>query len=140
MITTLYFIIGALVIFGVGAVLALKSSRRDNLYLVSLVEDERRAASNATLEVTTLRADLKQARKGLQSVADLVGSSNYVGGLHLNGDAAPWDDLRSGGKYEEWLCDFDEALHAIPQQKTIELSSGPTPEQVKYREQTGINQ
>jgi hypothetical protein len=32
-----------------------------------------------------------------------------VYGLHLNGDGAPWDSLRTGGFFEEWLLDFDKA-------------------------------
>lgn len=47
---------------------------------------------------------------GIAAVADLIDNSTGVKGLHLNGDIAPWDELRSGGRFESWLVDFDEAL------------------------------
>ena len=48
--------------------------------------------------------------RGINAVADLIDNSTGVDGLHLNGDIAPWDELRTGGMFEEWLVDFDEAL------------------------------
>lgn len=50
---------------------------------------------------------------GIRAVNDLISSSHGVAGLHLNYDVAPWDELRSGGEYEEWLSDFDEALKLV---------------------------
>lgn len=47
---------------------------------------------------------------GINAVADLIDNSTGVDGLHLNGDIAPWNELRSGGRLESWLVDFDEAL------------------------------
>ena len=47
---------------------------------------------------------------GINAVADLIDNSTGVDGLHLNGDIAPWNELRSGGRFESWLVDFDEAL------------------------------
>lgn len=49
-------------------------------------------------------------RAGIQDVAVLIDNSDGVAGLHLNGDIARWGDLRTGGRYEEWLFIFDEAL------------------------------
>ena len=48
--------------------------------------------------------------RGINAAADLMDNSAGVDGLHLNGDIAPWDELRTGGMFEEWLVDFDEAL------------------------------
>ena len=48
--------------------------------------------------------------KGLHAVSSLMNESYGVTGLHLNGDVAPWSDLRSGGKYEGWLHEFDAAI------------------------------
>lgn len=47
---------------------------------------------------------------GINAVADLIDNSSGVDGLHLNGDIAPWNELRTGGRFEEWLVAFDEAL------------------------------
>ena len=47
---------------------------------------------------------------GINAVADLIDNSTGVEGLHLNGDIAPWNELRTGGRFESWLVDFDDAL------------------------------
>ena len=47
---------------------------------------------------------------GINAAANLMDNSSGVDGLHLNGDIAPWCELRAGGRFEEWLVDFDEAL------------------------------
>ena len=47
---------------------------------------------------------------GINAAANLMDNSTGVDGLHLNGDVAPWCDLRTGGMFEGWLVDFDEAL------------------------------
>jgi hypothetical protein len=57
--------------------------------------------------------ELAVARKGLDAVASLIAESHGVGGLHLNGDYATWDELRTGGRFEGWLADFDAALVAV---------------------------
>ncbi len=30
--------------------------------------------------------------------------------LQADPDLAPWSELRTGGRFEEWLIDFDKAL------------------------------
>ena len=59
-----------------------------------------------------LERELAVARKGLEAVESLMNESHGVGGLHLNGDFAPWSELRTGGRFEEWLIAFDDALNA----------------------------
>ena len=59
-----------------------------------------------------LERELAVARKGLEAIASLIDESNGIGGLHLNGDFAPWSELRTGGRFEEWLVAFDDALNA----------------------------
>jgi hypothetical protein len=54
--------------------------------------------------------EIARLRKGLKAVEDLINDSSGVAGLHLNGDLASWDELRAGGRFEEWLKEFDEAL------------------------------
>lgn len=43
------------------------------------------------------------------SVSCLIGSSEGVYGLHLNGDPAPWSELTEGGAFEDWLLSHSEA-------------------------------
>ena len=66
----------------------------------------------AERERDELRAEIAKLRCGLAAVEGLIADSHGVDGLHLNGDVAPWEELRSGGRYEGWLRDFDAALAA----------------------------
>jgi len=54
-------------------------------------------------------AEVERLRKGIAAISALIADSSGVYGLHLNGDPAPWDELLSGGRFEEWLADFDAA-------------------------------
>jgi hypothetical protein len=63
-------------------------------------------------ERDALRAEVEKLRKGLAAVEALISESKGVCGLHLNGDDAPWTELRTEGRFEEWLVDFDAALDA----------------------------
>ena len=47
--------------------------------------------------------------KGLRAVADLMGRSEGVIGLHLNGAVATWDELMQS----IWLEDFEAAMNAL---------------------------
>jgi hypothetical protein len=53
--------------------------------------------------------DAEILRKGVEAVSCLIDNSHGVSGLHLNGDDAPWAELREGGRFETWLLAFDEA-------------------------------
>jgi len=55
-------------------------------------------------------AEIERLRAGLRAVSDLIDESHGVAGLHRNGAVAPWGDLRTGGRYEEWLVSFDDAM------------------------------
>ena len=55
-----------------------------------------------------------RAEAGIHAVRDLIADSEGVAGLHLNGDMAPWDELRTGGRFEEWLKPFDDAIAGTP--------------------------
>jgi hypothetical protein len=55
-------------------------------------------------------AEVARLREALQAVASLIDESDGVAGLHRNGDIAPWSELRTGGRFEEWLAPFDAAL------------------------------
>jgi hypothetical protein len=57
-------------------------------------------------------ATIEKYKKGLDAVASPINNSEGVTGLHLNGDIAPWCDLQSGGYFEYWLMDFDDAIAA----------------------------
>lgn len=71
-------------------------------------------------ELDAARAERDALRKGIKAVEDLINDSSGVAGLHLNGDYASWESLRTGGHFEEWLIDFDNALAAIEKGETDE--------------------
>lgn len=52
-------------------------------------------------DVEYVRADL--VRELMVDIESLIMDSDGVVGLHLNGDVAPWEELLTGGRYEEWL-------------------------------------
>ena len=56
---------------------------------------------------------LKKLVEGLLAVEELINESGGVFGLHLNGDPSPWEQLISGGRFEDWLCKFDDALEIV---------------------------
>lgn len=58
--------------------------------------------------------ELAGVRKALRAVEGLMEESQGVYGLHLNGDTSPWSELRTGGRFEEWLAEFDAALGNAP--------------------------
>jgi len=60
--------------------------------------------------VKELEQDVTLKQKGLGAVASLINEPYGVSGLHLNGDIAPWSELQTGGRFEEWLHDFDAAI------------------------------
>jgi hypothetical protein len=55
-------------------------------------------------------AECARLREALAAVASLIDESDGVAGLHRNGDIATWGELRTGGRFEEWLAPFDAAL------------------------------
>ena len=70
-------------------------------------------------ELSSLRADkaalqrkVKELESVLNSVEVLMDESDGVCGLHFNGDNAPWSELLEGGRFEEWLIDFSQALNS----------------------------
>ena len=66
----------------------------------------------ASARIIRLEHELAFAREGLNAVSSLIDESTGVGGLHLNGDFAPWSELRTGGRFETWLAQFDASLNA----------------------------
>lgn len=58
--------------------------------------------------------EIERLRKGLSEVEFLIKESAGVYGLHLNGELSPWGSLRTGGEYEAWLVEFDNALEQTP--------------------------
>jgi len=62
----------------------------------------------------------QQMQAGIIAVRDLMAESRGVVGLHLNYDEAPWDELRTGGRFEEWLFDFDTAVDLVITEKEKE--------------------
>lgn len=62
------------------------------------------------MSVDELREENEVLRAALKSVQDLIQHSSGVAGLHLDGSTAPWKELRMGGRFDEWLYDFDKAV------------------------------
>lgn len=62
---------------------------------------------------STLEERERILKAGILAVAALIEESVGVDGLHLNGDCAPWPELRTGGRLEDWLIDFDDALKLV---------------------------
>lgn len=77
----------------------------------SISEDVLRAKVPELVEarIAALEAENAKLREGIKAVADLMDESGGVYGLHLNGDPSPWDELRTGGRFECWLVHFDDA-------------------------------
>jgi len=48
--------------------------------------------------------------KAVDAVCDLIGESEGVTGLHLNGDIATWGELLRGGAFEEWLSALSDVI------------------------------
>lgn len=64
-------------------------------------------------ENESLRRDVDVYKDGILAVVNLIENSLGVYGLHLNGELAPWDTLRTDGGYEDWLQSLDAAVDAI---------------------------
>lgn len=75
-------------------------------------------------ELERILAKCERLTKGIKAVADLIEQSGGVYGLHLNGDPAPWSDLTTGGYFENWLIDFDDALQALADAERKEAEGG----------------
>ena len=82
------------------------------------LDGDRMIADIATLtaENARLREDAERFADAIDAVSDLIDNSKGVYGLHLNGNVAPWGELRTGGRYEEWLLAFDAMSDTAPEQ------------------------
>lgn len=56
-----------------------------------------------------IEAENERLKRGISCVRGLINDSVGVVGLHHNGDVAEWRELESGGEFECWLKDFNEA-------------------------------
>jgi hypothetical protein len=66
----------------------------ENIYrLRATVAENRRQLVIAEQRITEL----------LGAINGLIADSYGVAGLHQNGDLAPWSELVSGGRFEDWL-------------------------------------
>lgn len=77
------------------------------------LENARGGQNTGDIEAAILAIEEHKRKKlieGLLAVESLILESNGVAGLHLNGDLASWGELRTGGRFEEWLYQFDDAL------------------------------
>ncbi len=72
-------------------------------------------------KLTQANQQLAEMREALEAVAALINESKGVDGLHLNGDVATWEELRTGGRFEEWLLKFDAALSSTPTPRYVSV-------------------
>lgn len=82
------------------------------------LENARGGQNTGDIEAAVIAIEEYRRKKlvdGLLAVEQLIAESHGVTGLHLNGDVAPWDELRSGGSFEAWLFAFDAALEIARQ-------------------------
>ena len=66
-------------------------------------------AEKAEAALAERDAEIARLLKGLDAVSALINESSGVAGLHRNGDIAYWQELQTGGFFEDWLIDFDAA-------------------------------
>lgn len=67
------------------------------------------ALASARAEVEALRRENELYARAVAAVRELIAESRGVDGLHLNGDVATWAELSTGGWFEAWLIDLDNA-------------------------------
>ena len=60
-----------------------------------------------------LQEEIDKLKGMLFKMDDLIMESVGVDGLHMNGDVAPWQELKTGGEFDAWLGGFDELLESI---------------------------
>lgn len=69
--------------------------------------------AGARKAIVALESRCRKLAAGLRSVENLIAHSNGVtSGLH-NADTATWEELRTGGRLESRLEDFDTALEEL---------------------------
>lgn len=80
------------------------------------LENARGGQNTGDIEAAIIAIEEYKRKKlvdGLLAVESLILESKGVAGLHLNGDLASWNELRTGGRFEEWLYQFDDALEIL---------------------------
>ena len=83
--------------------------------IASAMEDAGPAAWAAQVrraidEIAALRAETEPLRAAVKDVCELMVESCGVYGLHRNGAGAPWEEIRRGGEFENWLRNFDRVV------------------------------
>ena len=84
----------------------------ENDAMLDDIKSLRRQIAEVTAERELFSKQTVVIWKAVRAVQDLIDQSQGVYGLHLNGEGAPWETLRKGGQFEEWLLDFDDALES----------------------------
>jgi len=81
--------------------------------LEAALENARGGQNTGDIEAAVAAIEEHKRKKliaGLLAVQNLIDQSRGVCGLHLNGDYETWDELRTGGRFESWLYEFDDAM------------------------------
>lgn len=88
----------------------------ENEHAIDGVYFDEESIRDEIVEVLAEKYDRQKLISGILAVGDLIEESRGVDGLHLNGNVAEWGELRTGGMYEDWLSEFDEALKIARQE------------------------
>lgn len=72
-------------------------------------------------------------------IHELMDNSDGVAGLHLNGDMAPWSELKQGGRLESWLLSLEDAPEASLAKLIAEKQSGVIEELASHMERNGYS-
>src|SRR5690606_31277983 len=64
-------------------------------------DDFKARAEAAEASLAAAKERVKKLAAGIEAVHTLIADSEGVTGLHKNGDVAPWNEIRTGGRFEE---------------------------------------
>lgn len=90
--------------------------RAEAVKLRNLRADAIHACALANIRAVELEEVLRLAASLVDELDGLVGESDGVSGLHLNGDVATWDELLPGGRFER-LSSLDDLRAALAQRE-----------------------
>lgn len=95
------------------------SWRRVSQTVAAIVKLKLAAKSTEKTETSEMTDQdrIKLLEDGLMAVLALIDESKGVVGLHQNGDHASWEELRTGGEFEDWLAPFDRAVNSFQKEK-----------------------
>lgn len=108
------------------AIAALVESQRPLIEMTGKLHEEntalRQQLSDRDKELAEARGLLTDT---VTEIAELMGESKGVYGLHLNGDPAPWSEIDDGGRFEGWLTKFNAAREWLSSHSAASKPASP---------------